>query len=205
MTEAMVLQFLPEFLGTDFLNLPEAWQLSRLFERARKGILIRGRYKEKIIDLMCEARTATGLQRIVILLSLLKALLESGDSKSISMTQGFSRPGETEYRRLNLVYAYILSNYKDNITLNQAAAISNMSATNFCRYFKRITHRTYSAFLAEVRVNQACRMLVAGKHAVEFISYECGFNNPANFYRHFKLLKGVTPLEYRQRFSPVKG
>src|SRR5690606_10858479 len=36
--EAIVIHFLPDCLGRDFLQLPETYQIPRLYEKARKGM-----------------------------------------------------------------------------------------------------------------------------------------------------------------------
>ncbi|WPP51898.1 cupin domain-containing protein [Catalinimonas niigatensis] len=50
--EAMVLHFLPDCLGSDMLCLPEAYLIPKLFEKAKKGLVIKGEAKQKLAQVM---------------------------------------------------------------------------------------------------------------------------------------------------------
>ena len=58
--------------------------------------------------------------------------------------------------------------------------------------------KPFVAYVAEVRVGQACRLLLEDELGIAEIAERAGFNNLANFNRRFRLLKGVTPSEYRR-------
>ncbi|MBS7564919.1 AraC family transcriptional regulator [Mucilaginibacter sp. Bleaf8] len=199
--EAIVFQFLPTCLGRDILSLPEAYLINKLYERSKSGMIITGETKEKVITLMQSGVEAGSLDRLIIMLSILKHLAETRDYKPIvSNINAFQQPGEMDDARLSQIYTYTLSNYKRDITLNEISALSNLSVTSFCRYFKLMTNKTYYDFLIEIRISHACRLLVENKLITEVICFECGFNNVSNFYRHFKKVKGVTPAEYKKRY-----
>jgi len=34
----------------------------------------------------------------------------------------------------------------------------------------------------------------------EVICFDCGFNNVSNFYRHFKKIAGMTPMDYKRKY-----
>ncbi|RYE89870.1 MAG: AraC family transcriptional regulator, partial [Cytophagaceae bacterium] len=112
----------------------------------------------------------------------------------------YRQSNESDVQRINKVCNYTLSNYKKEITLEEVASLSNLSVTSFCRYFKLITKKTYYDFLLEIRISQACRLLIEDKLLTEVICFECGFNNVSNFYRHFKKITKVTPLEYKRKY-----
>jgi AraC-like DNA-binding protein len=66
-----------------------------------------------------------------------------------------------------------------------------------------MTKKTYFDFLTEIRISHACRFLIEDKLPTEVLCFECGYNNISNFYRHFKRVTGMTPLEYKRRY--IKG
>jgi len=199
--EVIVIHFLPDCLGKYMLSLPEAYLLPKLFEKAKSGMVITGAARKKIAELMKSALDATNLDRIIIFLSILKTLSETTDFKPIVTGQNvFYQSNEMDTLRLNKVCNYTLSNYNKDITLEEIASISNLSVTSFCRYFKLMTRKTYYDFLIEIRISHACRALVEDKLPTEVICFDCGFNNVSNFYRHFKKVTGVTPLEYKRKY-----
>jgi AraC-like DNA-binding protein len=198
--EAIVIQFLPECLGKDFLNLPETFLIPKLLERARKGMRIMGEARDEVSKLMHQAVGATNLDRLIIFLNILKILSETDEFTSIASAHAFYRSNESEVIRLNKICTYTLSNYKKDITLEEISSFSNLSVTSFCRYFKMMTKKTFYDFLIEIRISHACRMLVENKEPTEIICFDCGFNNVSNFYRHFKKITGFTPLEYKKNY-----
>lgn len=198
--EAIVIHFSPDCLGKDLLKLPEAYLIPKLFEKAKKGMVFHGETKEKLIKLLHQAVNATMLDRLIILLAILKVLAESTEFSSIASAHAFYPSNESDMIRLNKVCSYTLANYKKEITLEDIASISNLSITSFCRYFKLMTKKTYSDFLIEIRISHACRYLIEDRLPTEVLSSECGFNNISNFYRHFKKITGMTPLEYKRKY-----
>jgi AraC-like DNA-binding protein len=196
-----VIHFLPDCLGKYLLNLPEAFLLPKLFEKAKSGMVITGKARTQIAELMKAAVNATNLDRIIVFLSILKVLSETTEFKPIVTGQNvFYQSNESDVLRLNKVCNYTLSNYNKEITLEEIASISNLSVTSFCRYFKLMTRKTYYDFLIEIRISHACRALVEDKLPTEVICFDCGFNNVSNFYRHFKKVTGITPLEYKRKY-----
>ncbi len=198
--EAIVIQFLPDCLGKDFINLPECFLLPRLFERAKKGMVIEGETKEKLIVLLTKAPYVSEIDKLIILLNILKVLAETNEYSEITSAHAFYKSSESDSIRLNKICNYTLSNYKRDISLQEIADLSNLSITSFCRYFKLMTKKTYYDFLIEIRVSHACKMLIEDKKPTEIICFECGFNNVSNFYRHFKKVTQTTPMEYKKRY-----
>lgn len=199
--EAMVIQFLPDCLGKYLLNLPEAYLIPKLFEKAKSGMVITGKAKEKLAELMRSSIEATNLDRIIILLSILKTLAETDEFETIVTGKStFYQSNESETMRINKICTYTMTNYKNDITLEEIASLSNLSITSFCRYFKLMTKKTYYDFLIEIRVSHACRFLIENKLPTEMICFDCGFNNVSNFYRHFKKVTGMTPLDYKRKY-----
>lgn len=198
--EAIVIHFLPHCLGKDFLNLPETYLIPKLLEKARKGMKITGNTRDRLAELMHSAIDATNLDRLIILLNILKALAETDEYVPIATAHAFTQSNESDVIRLNKICNYTLSNYKKDITLEEIALVSNLSVTSFCRYFKQMTKKTFYDFLIEIRISHACRMLVENKLPTEIICFDCGFNNVSNFYRHFKKVTSITPLEYKRKY-----
>jgi AraC-like DNA-binding protein len=203
--EAIVMQFKPDCLGGEFLNLSEAFAIRKLYEKAKKGLVIKGETAQQLKDLMESAILASPLQRLIILLSILEIMTESDEMEMITAANTFYQSNEMETVRLNNVCSYTLANYAKDIRLEDIAAIANLSTTSFCRYFKLMTHKTYNDFLTEIRVSHACRALVENRMSIEIICFESGFNNLSNFYRHFKNVKGITPLEYKKQYLKSEG
>ncbi len=93
---------------------------------------------------------------------------------------------------------YIQNHLDEKITLDQAAAVANMSASHFCRVFKKATDMNFSEYVARIRVERAKEMLVESNYTMAHIAYDCGFNSVTDFNRTFKKITGLTPTEFRK-------
>ncbi|PIQ22167.1 MAG: AraC family transcriptional regulator, partial [Cytophagales bacterium CG18_big_fil_WC_8_21_14_2_50_42_9] len=66
--------------------------------------------------------------------------------------------------------------------------------------FKTRTNKTFSAFISELRISFACKLLMGDKSHIAQICYECGFNTLSNFNKQFKDITGTTPMKYKQEY-----
>ncbi|MFT4094235.1 MAG: AraC family transcriptional regulator [Niabella sp.] len=199
--EAIVFQFTKNCFGNDFFSLPELVHIQHLYGTAKKGLQLYGECRQRVEALMLKGVTAGNFERILILLEILNLIAGSKEFTTISSTELEYKGNADDARRLDKIYAYTLENFKKDISLSEMAAVSNLSVTSFCRYFKNATKTTYFDFLIQVRVNFACQMIIEDKYSIAAICFECGFNNVANFYRHFKKVIGMTPVEYKRKYS----
>ncbi len=197
--EALVLHFSPTCLGKDFLELPEAQLIPLLFEKAKKGLKVSGKTKDQVAQLLHALLAASQLDRLILLLQILNILAESKEVEAISPGYSFSHlHNVSEMARLERIYSHVMENYPKNISLEEMASLSNLSVTSFCRYFKKMTNKSFFGFLIEVRISNVCKRILEDRLPLEIISSECGFQNASNFYRHFKNVTGMTPSAYKK-------
>ncbi|MCT1530168.1 AraC family transcriptional regulator [Sphingobacterium daejeonense] len=196
--EALVVHFHPESLGKDFMSIPEIKVIRNYLIMAQQGLLIIGETKKKVQKLMIKMKEQTGINRIVILLRIFELLSTSKDYEIISasyINENFNKPDQA---RINNIFTFTFNNFKNKITIEELAEISNLSATSFCRYFKSATKKSYFEFLTEIRLNYACRELLNSDNNIKSIAEDSGFENLSNFYRHFKNYMKMSPLEYKK-------
>jgi AraC-like DNA-binding protein len=199
--DVYAVHFKEEFLGKDFLNLPENQEIKRIFAQAKQGIKLEGAAKEKIAVLMPQIIEATGTMRIIRLLEVLTVIANCSE-KNILVSLGF-KPNflENEKDRIQSIYNYTISNYKKKIELKEIAAVAKISPNSFCKFFKTKSRKTYTQFLNEIRVGQACKLLIENDLTVKEICYDCGFYNFTSFHKYFREITGKSPLKYQQAFS----
>jgi AraC-like DNA-binding protein len=106
-----------------------------------------------------------------------------------------------DVERINKVYEYVFANYNKHISLAKIADLTNLVPQSFCRYFKQHTNKTFSQFLAEVRIGQACKLLAENKKTVIDIAYEVGYNHFSSFNKQFKTIMGTTALKYKKSYD----
>ena len=67
--------------------------------------------------------------------------------------------------------------------------------------FVRHTRQTISGYVMHLRIGEACARLSATTRPVAHIASDVGYNALANFNRQFRTLKGMTPRQYRAKFT----
>ncbi|MCB0396018.1 MAG: helix-turn-helix domain-containing protein [Flavobacteriales bacterium] len=187
-------------LGDVFMGLPEMASVSRLVEDASRGIIFKGKARDKCHSMIQEMSRITGVNRLIMLLEILKVLSETDEYEFLSSVAIGKQGKETDNKRMKDTLAYMFNHYQEDIKLEDVAAVANMSTTAFCRYFKQRTRKTFSSFLNEIRIANACKMLTSSSMSISQICYQSGFNNVANFNRQFKRINNLTPSEYLKKF-----
>jgi AraC-like DNA-binding protein len=195
-----VAHFNENFWGENFLNLPENINLKAVLEKARRGLQVTGRTKQKVAELLEELQEVEGPQRIILLIEALSAIANVKQVAPLS-SMGF-KPDlvDAEKDRINAIYEYSIKNFKRKIQLEEIADVANISPNSFCRYFKSKTRKTYSQFLIELRVGHACKLLIENNQCIKRLCYESGFNNFTSFHKYFKMITGKSPLVYQKEF-----
>lgn len=202
--EAIIIHFTSNFMGDHFLNLPEAHRYPKLLNNSLQAMQFYGGTKAQLPQLFYQMLEAEDLEKLSIMIHIIDIISKSTEFKTIVTPQTFSQINEVDRERINQVCTFALENYKKNITISSVADMIHLSETSFCRYFKNITKKTFFDFLTEIRISHACKLLLNEYMRIESISSECGFNNIANFYRHFKRITGSTPIEYQKNYLKNK-
>ena len=197
---AVVIQFRKDFWGDDFISLPECKAIKDLFDTTLHGLKITGNTKILLHDLITNLENLTGLQRIIRLAECLQLIEESKDYQIVS-THEVKEFNCHNKERIDKIYKYTIENFFESITLEHVAGIASMSVPAFCNYFKKSTKKTYIEFLNEVRIGNACKLLIDTENSINDICYSSGFNTLVNFNKQFQKVKNMTPSRYRKVFQ----
>ena len=198
-----VIQMKTDFLGNDFFDIPEMKKIQGLFEMAKGGIAFSGRTKLNMGDKMEVLEYQTDFQRLLSILNILNELASSEEFKILN-AEGFAI--ETEVKdndRINIVFNHVKNNFKEEITLEEIANLVSMTIPSFCRYFKKITNKTFIQFVNEYRLVHASKLLAEQPLSITEVCYECGFNNFSHFNKSFKAFTGENPSGYRKHLKQV--
>lgn len=199
--EAVAVHFKADFWGKDFLEIPENTHIKQLISTATRGLQILGETHDIIVDKMEEILHLTKAQRVIQLIDMLDIIGRSSEKKILA-SQGFVDQYKIDPNdKINEIYQYTLSNFKNGITIKDVAKHVHISPNYFCRYFKKRTSKTYIEFVTELRVGYACKLILENNLNINQICYESGFNNVSNFNRKFKELTGQSPSQYYKLFS----
>lgn len=195
--ECIVYQFLDDFLGPQFFNIPENMNLKRLLDDSVRGIIFFGTTKKDIISLIVNNYNLDGTERLYSLFSIFKILAKTKEYKLLS-SPGFTEPQHIKGNDpMQKALEYIIQNFQNGITMKDMINLTNMSNTAFSMAFKKNYRMTFKEYLLNIRVGYACKLLTDGSLNISQIAYNCGFENISNFNRQFKKIKGITPTHFQ--------
>jgi len=200
----IIIQFDRNFLGPDLWTKTEFLPIAEMLNRSVRGLRFSGQPASNASSIIFKMIEQRGIRKIMQLLCLLEDLAHSHESEFISSC-GFMKQYNEGDEKINKVYEYTINNFMEDISLEKIAGLVYFSQSAFCRYFKSKTGKTYSQFVAEVRIGYACKLLLQRKLNISEICYECGYKNISNFNRHFKEIMHVTPSEYHRSFDIVSN
>jgi AraC-like DNA-binding protein len=197
-TRGIVVYFTQEFLDRTLSNLPESVKINKLLKESSRGLEFKDESKSLIKNGLLALTKTEGYEKVLMLLSLLHALSQSSDRSYVSSLGYINTHKQSETERMHRVYEYAMKHFKDTIKLEVVADLANMTVPAFCRYFKKRSNKTFSGFLAEIRIGQACKLLENDENSIAQICYESGFNTLSNFNKKFKELMHTTPSKFKK-------
>lgn len=201
-SQGIVIHFFPDFLGKQLLEKPEAKDINALLNNlAPKGVRYTGETVQRARIIMQQMLFETGLSRAALMLRLLDILAVSNSYEVLSSPYFNPIESSNEAQKINKVFDYIFTNFKEDITLNDVSAIVTMSNSAFCRFFKEKTGRTLIDYVKEVRIGNAAKLLLEGNHNVTEACYSSGYNSISNFNTHFKEVKKMSPRDFLKRYQ----
>lgn len=98
--------------------------------------------------------------------------------------------------RIRPAIEYIEENYNQKICISDLSRLINVCDDYFIRMFKTATSRTPTAYITDVRLHQALRLLSLHQYSISEISDSTGFSSIQYFSRIFKERMGLSPSEY---------
>jgi AraC-like DNA-binding protein len=199
--DLIIVQFEHNFMGEQFATLTESEKLLRLFKMANRGIKFSdeasglvGKKLKKLID-------GKGLSKLIDLLAILDTLSLGKDFEFLCQEGVNNTFKRNEKERMAKLISYLTENFEKKIELDEVASIAHMTPNAFCRYFKRRTQKSFTQYLNEIRIDNACKLLIEGKLPISTICYLSGYNTLTNFNRQFKSIMKVTPSVYMKKYE----
>ena len=197
---AIVAQFAADKLS----DWPELTAVRQLLQRAERGLLFTAEAgtPRKCLE---SAQKAEGLERWLGLLQTLNHLSRIPSSPIASPGwlrqehgRKVSRHSQQRDARIDTVYQHIERHLLRNIPQNKVADLVGLSPAAFSRFFKRAAGTSYTRYVQELRIGEACRLLSETEMAVTNIALDVGFRSVPHFNRVFKRRRGMPPREWRR-------
>ena len=194
----IVIQLRTDFLGTAIGVAPELEGIGRLFREAAYGIAFSGETKTAVAGLIKEMITMPALDQLLNLILVLQRLADSRERQRLNDDLESRNFILKDKIRMGSVYEYIDAHYDRDPDVNAVARKVHLTTPAFCRYFRRQTNMTFTAFVNQYRVERAKNLLMQN-HNVSETCYAVGLDSLSYFNKLFKELTGENPSDFRVR------
>jgi AraC-like DNA-binding protein/quercetin dioxygenase-like cupin family protein len=198
--EQVVVQFKKEVFGPSLLQRPEMKRINELFEKSRYGISFGEITKEKVTKKLLRLLKLEPFDRFVELITILQILANAEEHTLLNSQVTLPTTIRKVHIRLQNIFNYVDQNFQEEINIKKVADIAHLTVPAFCNYFKKIMNITFTDFINQYRIEQACILLQQEKSVGE-VCFECGFNNVPYFNKVFKNIIKKTPSEFKKSNS----
>ncbi|MFA9477815.1 helix-turn-helix domain-containing protein [Phycisphaerales bacterium AB-hyl4] len=198
--EAVVITFDDDWVVSFIDHCPEFRAVSSLLQAARSGVVFD---PERVAALRPRIEALVDLpatDQLLELLAILQRLADDDKARQL-VSDGYLQHSRSHDARAQRMLEHILNHVDQPLQQADVAARVGMTPAAFSRFFRRVTGRGFVEYVHELRVGQACRLLIETDWPVSRICFEVGFGNLANFNRVFRRLKAMPPRGFRQRFA----
>lgn len=107
--------------------------------------------------------------------------------------------GNSDDNMKEIILDYLAENYNQDITLEKLAEYLHFNFNYTSSLFKKIFGKSFVAYLTEVRMEEARRLLDSGELKVYEVARQVGYEDERYFQKTFKKIFGVTPKDYQKR------
>ena len=198
-----VIQFRSDFLGDGLFESNEMQDIKKLLTRSRAGIVFHGIDKENIGARIEKMAFLDNFAKLIELMCILQDLAWANEYEILNADGYVLEVSKTDNDRINKIYNHVQQHFNRPIPLSEIAQLANMTVPAFCRYFKKISSKTFTQFVNDIRIVHACKLLAEKPLSIANVSMESGFKNFSHFSRQFKEITGKSPTDYRSQFKTV--
>ena len=163
-----------------------------------KGLYTAGGAQSSLNLMLYLVEKYNGREAALYCAKVLQIDIERNSQLPFIVFEGLKEHADTAIRS---VQEYIEENVEEKLTVEFLADRCAMNRINFSRRFKRATKVSPVDYIQRVKVEAAKRSLEAGRKNVNEVMYGVGYTDVKAFRLIFKKVAGLTPLEYRNKFS----
>jgi AraC-like DNA-binding protein len=193
----IVIQFSTECIQP-LLQYSEMAVIKQLLNRSDRGVQFSGLQKKEVADILNEMVESNGMDALLLFFKLLQKL---SNMEYRALASGFFTSYQTNenQQRMNTVFKWVQQKYTGKIQLSEAASLIHLSESAFCKFFKRVSGKTFSGYVNDIRIAHACKLLIETDLSVLQIANNSGFDSLTYFNRTFLIKKGITPRGFRKK------
>ncbi|TWT75169.1 AraC family transcriptional regulator [Allorhodopirellula solitaria] len=169
--------------------------------RQRMSLLKIEQRMRRLLYLVSRGDNASNLAAIAGAIEIFARLaLASGGDRGANDTHPSATGGAVDIDVIDEYVIWMQSNFYEALTVESASSACGMSRRKFTNDFRQKMQQTWLGYLNQLRIDHARMLLRETDHKVTSIAFQSGFEELSTFYRTFKRIAGMKPLEYRADF-----
>ena len=111
--------------------------------------------------------------------------------------------GQKEHHDNDILKAqnYIEKNIQEKITVDELADMVSVGRRSFERRFRQATNNSVLEYIHRVKIEAAKRSFETSRKNINEVMFDVGYTDTKAFRTIFKKITGLTPVEYRNKYS----
>jgi AraC-like DNA-binding protein len=198
--QALVLWLSEAFVQSLIRAHIELRPIQMLLDSSTQALEFSEAVKGKARTMICAMIPQTVEDRLPALIQLLLLLSRDNRAKPLTSAAVNAFP-PVSGERIGRVLSHLHEHYRDQNEIETLAGIAALSISSLHRRFKLQTGMTTGEYVSQLRIGNACALLINTDKPISLIADSVGYRNLANFNRQFKALKGKTPRRFREAFN----
>lgn len=126
--------------------------------------------------------------------------IDRENQSAFMMFSGQKNHNDVEVKK---VQEYIESNYQEKITVDDMSTMVAVSRRSLERRFKQVTDNTIIEYHQRVKIEAAKRSFETTRKNISEVMFDVGYTDTKAFRTVFKKITGLTPIEYRNKYSKI--
>lgn len=193
----VVIQFTESFVMEKLTVFPELRKLRKLIHDSHGGLVFDTTVKDELTDTFESLASASELKKLVGFFTILERLSRTDQYERVLCKENNITHKTADVNRLEMIFQFVNEHYGEPISTEKLAENIGLTQNSFCRFFKKMTKKTFVQFVTEFRIAKAAEMFNLDSLPVSEVMYKCGFNDPSYFTKQFKKYQGKTPSSYK--------
>lgn len=151
-----------------------------------------------LLEQTCPGECSEAVVTAQTLLLLSKLVRKRGEHRGGYVAK--LRPREVELIARVRDYAEALEKrFHESETIEAVAERLGMSSRSLTTYFRQVTGVSRQRYIQRLRIDYACQLLESPGQSITSIAFACGFEDLSTFFRAFRLMKKMSPAQWRER------
>jgi len=193
----IVIQLRCDFLGQAIVVSPEFRSIQKLFTNAEYGLAFHGETKLLVAEKLKQLSSLNSFEQLLQLIQIFQLLANSNERTVLNDDLSSKAFILKDKIRMGAIYEYIDKEFHQRPDVNVVASKVGLTTPAFCRYFKKQTNMTFTAFVNQYRIERAKNLLMQN-HNVSETCYAVGFESLSHFNNLFKKIVGVNPSIFKR-------